>query len=184
MILFSFKTALTIWGLLTQMNLESARKFLGLDSFLPQDDTNLFCLSLWIFQEKLKIWIFKNIKFLGFKAQFRPNKAILSSQISGPLVWNPSWNSKSKIFKRGTETQGSSGGGLVARSRLTLVTSWTVAHQARLSVGFSRQEYWIGLPFPSLGDLPTQGSNPVSCIGGRIFTDWATQGGKVNLSRI
>ena len=51
------------------------------------------------------------------------------------------------------------GGGLVAKSCLTLVTPWTVAHQAPLSMGFSRQEYWSGLPFPSPGDLPTQESN-------------------------
>ena len=34
------------------------------------------------------------------------------------------------------------------------VTSWTVAHQAPLSMGFLRQEYWSGLPFSSTGDLP------------------------------
>ena len=34
---------------------------------------------------------------------------------------------------------------------------WTVAHQAPLSMGFSRQEYWSGLPFPSPGDLPDPG---------------------------
>ena len=38
---------------------------------------------------------------------------------------------------------------LVAKSCLTLATPWTVACQAPLSVGFSRQEYWSGLPFPS-----------------------------------
>ena len=37
------------------------------------------------------------------------------------------------------------------------MTSWTVAHQAPLSMGFSRQEYWSGLPFPSPGDLPNPG---------------------------
>ena len=37
------------------------------------------------------------------------------------------------------------------------VTPLTVAHQAPLSVGFSRQEYWSGLPFPSPGDLPDPG---------------------------
>ena len=42
----------------------------------------------------------------------------------------------------------------------TLCDPWTVAHQAPLSMGFSRQEYWSGLPCPSPGDLPTQGSNP------------------------
>ena len=36
-------------------------------------------------------------------------------------------------------------------------TLWTVARQAPLSLGFSRQEYWSGLPFPSLGDLPNPG---------------------------
>ena len=37
------------------------------------------------------------------------------------------------------------------------MTTGTVAHQAPLSVGFSRQEYWSGLPFPSPGDLPNPG---------------------------
>ena len=41
-------------------------------------------------------------------------------------------------------------GGLVAKSYPTLITPWTVACQAPLSMGFSRQEYWSGLPFPSL----------------------------------
>ena len=40
------------------------------------------------------------------------------------------------------------------------VTPWTAARQAPLSMGFSRQEYWSGVPSPSPGDLPTQGSNP------------------------
>ena len=44
---------------------------------------------------------------------------------------------------------GGGGGGLVAKSCLTLVTPWTIAHQAHLSMGFSKQEYWSGLPLPS-----------------------------------
>ena len=42
------------------------------------------------------------------------------------------------------------------------MTSWTVARQAPLSVGFPRQEYWSGLPFPSPGDLPDPGIEPRS----------------------
>ena len=42
------------------------------------------------------------------------------------------------------------------------MTPWTVAHQAPLSMGFSRQEYWSGLPFPSPGDLPNPGIKPGS----------------------
>ena len=41
-----------------------------------------------------------------------------------------------------------------------LVTPWTGAHQAPLSMGFSRQEYWSGLSFPSPGDLPDPGIEP------------------------
>ena len=40
------------------------------------------------------------------------------------------------------------------------MTPWTVAHQAPLSIGFSRQEYWSGLPFPSPGDLADPGIEP------------------------
>ena len=46
---------------------------------------------------------------------------------------------------------------LVAKLCPTLTTPWTVAHQAPLSMGFSRQEYWSGLPFPPPGDLPDPG---------------------------
>ena len=45
---------------------------------------------------------------------------------------------------------------LLSRVRL-FATPWTVAYQAPPSVGFSRQEYWSGLPFPSPGDLPNPG---------------------------
>ena len=54
------------------------------------------------------------------------------------------------------------GGGLVAKSCLTLVTRWTVARQAPQSMEFSRQGYWSGLPFPSPGDLPNPGIEPRS----------------------
>ena len=54
------------------------------------------------------------------------------------------------------------GGGIVAKSRLTLATPWSVALQAPLSIGFSRQEYWSGLPFPFPGDFPDPGIEPRS----------------------
>ena len=49
----------------------------------------------------------------------------------------------------------------LSRVRL-FATPWTVAHQAPLSMEFSRQEYWSGLPFPSPGDLPDMGIEPGS----------------------
>ena len=54
------------------------------------------------------------------------------------------------------------------------VTLWTVARRAPLSMGFSRQEYWHGLPCPSLGDLPNRGIEPMSLMSpalvGQFFT--------------
>ena len=53
----------------------------------------------------------------------------------------------------------------------TLVTPWMVTCQAPLSMGFSRQEYWSGWPFPSPWDLPYPGIQPRShAIAGKLFT--------------
>ena len=49
----------------------------------------------------------------------------------------------------------------LSRVRL-FATPWTVAYQALLSMGFSKQEYWSGLPFPSPGDLPNTEIEPRS----------------------
>ena len=55
-------------------------------------------------------------------------------------------------------------------SRVRLfATLWTIAHQAPPSMGFSRQEYWSGLPFPCPGDLPDPGIEPTS----PVFLAWA-----------
>ena len=62
---------------------------------------------------------------------------------------------------------------LVTQSCPTLCDPWTVAHQAPLSMGFSRQEYGSGLPCPSPGDLPHPGIEPMSLMfpafAGRFF---------------
>ena len=56
----------------------------------------------------------------------------------------------------------------------SFVTPWIVALQAPLCVGFSRQEYWSGLPFPSQEDLPDPGTQPMApvspVLAGRHFT--------------
>ena len=53
----------------------------------------------------------------------------------------------------------------------SFATPWTAAHQAPLSVGFSRQEYWSELPFPSPGDLSSPEIEPMSpALAGGFFT--------------
>ena len=50
-------------------------------------------------------------------------------------------------------------------------TPWTTARQAPLSMGFSKQEYWSGLPFPSPGDHPDAGTEPVSPVSIALQVD-------------
>ena len=58
---------------------------------------------------------------------------------------------------------------LLSHVRL-FATPWTVTYQAPPSMGFSRQEYWSGLPFPSPGDLPHPGTEPTSpALAGGFF---------------
>ena len=52
------------------------------------------------------------------------------------------------------------------------MAAWTVASQASLSVGFSRQEYWSGLLFPPLGDLLDLGTEPVSSVSTALQADF------------
>ena len=71
----------------------------------------------------------------------------MPSSVSGSMI---------KIY--GNPNNG--GGGLVPKSSPALVTQRAVVHQAPLSTGFPRQEYWSGLPFPAPGDLPNPGIEP------------------------
>ena len=80
-------------------------------------------------------------------------------------------------------TSRAAGDGLVAKSCPTLAAPWTVARQAPLSMGFSRKEYWTGLPCPSPGDLSNLEMEPASltspALTGRLLTNCATwQGSK------
>ena len=65
---------------------------------------------------------------------------------------------------------------------LLSATPWTVAHQAPLSMGFPRQEYWSGLPFHSPEDLPNPCQTHVSGTGRRILYHLSHQGSSSSLS--
>ena len=69
------------------------------------------------------------------------------------------------------------------QSCLTLCNLWVVAHQAPLSMGVSRQEYWSRLSHPPPGDLPNPGIKLASlmspALAGRFFTTRATQEAQV-----
>ena len=84
------------------------------------------------------------------------------------VVWSYFWTKRITIIPY---TNSGGGGGVVAKLCSTLATPWTVAHQDPLSVEFSRQEYWSGLPLPPPGDLPNSGMKSKSpALAGRFFT--------------
>ena len=69
------------------------------------------------------------------------------------------WATVHRFRKSWTQLKGLS---THTHTRPTLVTPWTVARQAPLAMGFSRQGYWSGLPIPSPGHLPDPGIGPTS----------------------
>ena len=72
-----------------------------------------------------------------------------------------------------------------SRVRLCVIL-WTVAHEALMAVGFSRQEYWSGLPCPPSGGLPDPGIEPTPLTSpasaGRFFTTSTPLGSRQNIS--
>ena len=88
----------------------------------------------------LKMVNFSGCKFYLNELENKINCVIHVKLIA--LMWVSEWKSLSRVW--------------------LFATQWTVACQAPLSMGFSRQEYWSGLPFPSPGDLPDPGIEPWS----------------------
>ena len=111
--------------------------------------------SLYSFTEPLDLCTIKNLLLVLFKC-----------------IFNILQNSQELVRK------GSTGLVLSCCQVWLLATPWTVACQAPLSMDFSRQEYWSGLPFPLPVDLPDPGNQTwvscVSCIGRQILYHWAT----------
>ena len=77
--------------------------------------------------------------------------------MTGRALWLLSISAGDVAHKEGGEVKS------LSRVRL-FATPWTVAYQAPPSLGFSRQEYWSGLPFPSPGYLPNPGIEPGSPV--------------------
>ena len=115
-----------------------------------------------------------------------PQSGSLEKWVLGPL---PSWSTKFPVFRRAMHQRGQEEVGNKQSScgRLRnpeqshhacrccyvrlFATPWTVAHQASLSTGFSRQEYGSGLPSPPPGDLPDSGIEPMSPAFPAVQTD-------------
>ena len=104
----------------------------------------------------------------------------ISRQCRACLSGTFHWEGKEAGWHPQTLIQGSrvcvllEGRGLFSAQSCLFVTPWTVARQAPLSWQFSRQEYWSGLPFPTPGDLPDPGIEPMSpvssALAGGFFT--------------
>ena len=135
--------------------------------FLPQESHEQY--------EKAKIydpgrWVPKvgRVQYANGEEQRAINNSSRKNEAAGPK-WK--WNTVVDISGGKSKVKVKS----FSRVRL-FATPWIVAHQAPPSMGFSRQEYWSGFPFPS----PLESSRPrdrtlVSHIAGRCFNLWATR---------
>ena len=103
----------------------------------------------------------------------RPNKWLRTPL--GPRRQTASLDCKTLPFKpRAAERE--SPGLLFSRSVTSLCNPMNVAHQAPLSMGFSRQEHWSGLPFLSPGgSFRSRDQTCISCMGRQILYHWATR---------
>ena len=113
------------------------------------------------------VWGFS---LLGFKRSFTYTTVLMTSPLNTARIF-----CVSQIIRVGFLPEDRHAWVLSCFSRIWLfATPWTVAHQAALSMGFSRQEYWSGSSFPSPGDPPDPGIEPRSlmspALAGRLFT--------------
>ena len=113
-------------------------------------------------ESRIGLWDFPNQCFLT--SWTRGSEGYLGKRVlDSPRGYSPPANSDIHIF-------------MCVLSRVWLfATLWTVAHQAPLSIWFSRQEYWKELPFPTPGDLSDPGIEPASRTGRRVLYLWATR---------
>ena len=85
-------------------------------------------------------------------------------------------NKEKKLIKEKKREEGVTSVTCVYDQFCLFVTPWSVVLQAPLSMGFPRQEYWCGLPFPIPGDLSNPGIKPMSlasaALAGGFFTTW------------
>ena len=130
----------------------------------PMDIACQAPLSMGILQARILEWVASS----SSRGSSRPREWTLLSCVS--------WIGRQVLYP---STTWEACGRLVAKLCQTLATQRTVAYQASLSMGFPRQEYWSGLSFPSPGDLPNPGTEPLSLMSpelvGRFFTSNATR---------
>ena len=127
-----------------------ARETSGRSWFLP-----LQCQ--WDLLQNLLSVVLKTAKVMKIEERWRNCD---TPEIKGVLQLNAMWDLDGSLDQK-RDMSGKTGVCVLSHVRL-FVTPWTVAHQAPLSMGFSRQEYWSGLPLPSPGDLPKPGIKPGS----------------------
>ena len=134
--------------------------------------------SLWFL--KLKPWFWKTAilrKYRNGKLKYMLAVEYMDGtwRIWMSLDTKGLCDERKKVRHKVKQVSGGGLVGLVTRLCPTLETLWTGAHQAPLSIGFTRQECWSGCHFHLQGIFLIRSRTQVSCTAGRFFTDWATK---------
>ena len=121
----------------------------------PMDCSPQPPLSMGVLQARIVEWV----AMPSSRGSSQPRDWTQVSHIAGRFftIWATREASQPPLFFSMKESESE-----VAQSCLTLCDPWTIAHEAPLSMGFSRQEYWSGLPFLTAEALPNPGIEPVS----------------------
>ena len=111
-------------------------------------------------QHNMKYWYYFHLSHTSiwnlYCAYFQRESLKYQIYLKAEQLNIENWNAMCNLYPSGSA---------LTLSRIWLfATPWTVARQAPLSMWFSRQEYWSGLPFPSLGDLPNQEIKSASSV--------------------
>ena len=102
---------------------------------------------------------------------------LFPTEVESSTLFSPSsaWETEGQIRSLNSSVPSSRSLSLCILSHFSPIwlfaTLWTVAHQALLSTGFSRQEYWSEFPCPPPGDLPDPGTEPVSLMSPALQAD-------------
>ena len=118
----------------------------------------------WMYAQKQDFWIICQLYFQFFEKppccfQWRPSPIYTSTN----SVWGSLFSTPSPELIISVHSE------CVLRHVQLFVTPWTAAHQAPPSIGFSRQEFWSGLPLHTSGDIPDPGIKFTSCVS---CIDW------------
>ena len=154
------KPSLDIWKFLVRMMLKPACKILSMTVVAWE----MSAIVRWLAHSLVQSFLGTGMRTDLFQSLATAGSSRIADITNAKSLWHQPLRIRSSagisLHPLALLRSHGGGGGLVTKSCPTLATPWTVANQAPLPMGFSRQEYWSGLPFPFPSKIPYYHLNP------------------------